>query len=94
VEWKSEHNLSITRIFFWANIFNGPDPGLPVSIPSPKANGFDKSCGSNFITRTTTARIADAKPSGTPVARSSISPNKRIIEIVPISISVSLRADL
>ena len=65
-------------------------PGLPVRIPSPKVKGFDRSAGSNFITNTRTAREAEAKPSGMPMARSAINASIKTSEIVPISISLVL----
>jgi hypothetical protein len=57
-----------------ATIFNGPLPKSPY-----------KKSGPNFIQSTAIANVADASPSGIPIAKSAIIAKKSIIDIVPIS---------
>ncbi len=71
---------------FCVRIYSAPVPGRLVSMPSPNVSGFSRRAGSNFITSTTTARTAEAKPSGMPMPRRMISPRTRTSEIVPTSI--------
>ena len=72
---------------FWVRMYSGPVPGFFVRSPSPKLNGFVSSAGSNFMTSTSAARQADARPSGIPIARRTMRPRTRTSEIVPTSIS-------